>query len=221
VAELLKGIPSYSAWVKEELVTPTGAAIISTLAKKFMSLPELVYEKIGYGAGSRDFPDFPNILRAFCGEAEELQVNKKIYIIETTIDDSSPQVLASFIDHALALGALDVFLAPVVMKKNRLGTKLTVLAGLDKMDSLIEAVFRETSSIGVRYFPVERRILKRAIRKIKLQGEVVGIKTSYFGGKEASIQPEFSDCLRVAQKKGLPVKEVIEMARVAYWKKAK
>jgi uncharacterized protein (DUF111 family) len=89
------------------------------------------------------------------------------------------------------------------------------------MDSLIEAVFRETSSIGVRYFPVERRILKRAIRKIKLQGEVVGIKTSYFGGKEASIQPEFSDCLRVAQKKGLPVKEVIEMARVAYWKKAK
>lgn len=212
VAELLKGIPVYSAWVKNELVTPTGAAIISTLARNFISFPEITYEKIGYGAGTRDFPGFPNILRVFYGEAREFNPGKKVYLIEATIDDSTPQVLAGYLDTALGLGALDVFLTPVVMKKNRLATKLTVLAEIDKIDILIASIFQETSSIGVRYFPVTRRILKRATEKVKILDEEVRIKVSYLEGKVVNVQPEYSDCLKTARKKRVPVKHVIQLA---------
>jgi hypothetical protein len=212
VAELLKGIPVYSAWAKEELVTPTGAAIVSTLAKKFIPFPEICYERIGCGAGARDFPNFPNMLRAFYGKSEEFQAEKKVYLVETTIDDSSPQILAAFFDKAFELGALDVFFTPVFMKKNRLATKLTVLAETDKMDSLIQAIFKETSSIGVRYFPVERRVLERKIKKVSILGEDVAIKVSCLEGKEVNVQPEFSDCLKLAKKKGLPLKEIIRLA---------
>lgn len=212
VAELLKGIPVYSAWAKEELVTPTGAAIVSTLAKKFIPFPEICYERIGCGAGARDFPNFPNILRAFYGKSEEFQAEKKVYLVETTIDDSSPQILAAFFDKAFELGALDVFFTPVFMKKNRLATKLTLLAETDKMDSLIQAIFKETSSIGVRYFPVERRVLERKIKKVSILGEDVAIKVSCLEGKEVNVQPEFSDCLKLAKKKGLPLKEIIRLA---------
>jgi hypothetical protein len=212
VAELLKGIPVYSAWAKEELVTPTGAAIVSTLAKKFIPFPEICYERIGCGAGARDFPNFPNMLRAFYGKSEKFQAEKKVYLVETTIDDSSPQILAAFFDKAFELGALDVFFTPVFMKKNRLATKLTVLAETDKMDSLIQAIFKETSSIGVRYFPVERRVLERKIKKVSILGEDVAIKVSCLEGKEVNVQPEFSDCLKLAKKKGLPLKEIIRLA---------
>jgi hypothetical protein len=212
VSELLKNIPVYSAHAKEELVTPTGAAIVSTLVKKFIPFPELSYEKIGYGAGSRDFPDFPNILRAFYGEKAHFKAEKKVYLIEATIDDSTPQALANFIDTALDLGALDAYLAPVVMKKNRLASKLTLLAEIDKIDTLITAIFRETTSIGIRYFPVERRVLEREIKKIKVLGEDVGIKVSYLEGKEVNFQPEFADCLKIAKKKKLPLKQVTGLA---------
>jgi len=216
VGELLKGIPVYSAWVKEELVTPTGAAIVSTLAKKFIAFPEITYEKIGYGAGSRDFPEFSNILRAFYGNCEEFKANKKIYLIESNIDDSNPQILANFLNKAFNLGALDVFLTPVIMKKNRLATKLTVLTEIDKIDSLIDAVFRETSSIGVRYFPVERRVLERKTTKVEVLGEEIAIKIACIGGREVNIQPEFSECQMLAEKRQIPVKEIIERVLKEY-----
>ena len=219
VAELLKDIPVYSAWLKEELVTPTGAAIVSTLVKKFIPFPEITYEKIGYGAGMRNFRNFPNILRAFYGNKKEFKEDKKVYIIETNIDDSNPQVLAAFFDRAFELGARDVFLEPLLMKKSRLATKLTVLAEIDKIDPLISAIFKETSSIGVRYFPVERRVLERKIQKISLLGEEVAIKISYQDGKEVNIQPEFSDCVRLAKKSDLPIKEIIQLAVREFYKK--
>lgn len=219
VAELLKGIPVYSAWAKEELVTPTGAAIVSTLARKFIPFPEISYERIGCGAGARDFPAFPNILRAFYGNSKEFRAEKKVYLIEATIDDSNPQILAAFFDKAFELGALDVFFTPVLMKKNRLATKLTVLAGIDKMDNLIQAIFRETSSIGVRYFPVERRVLERKIAKAKVLGQDVALKVSYLEGKEVNVQPEFSDCLKLAKKRGLPLKEIMRFALDEFSKK--
>ncbi len=212
VAELVKSIPVYSAGVEEELVTPTGAAIISTLAKKFLTFPQIIYEKIGTGAGSRNFPGFPNVLRAFYGDMKEFGPGKKIYLIEATIDDSNPQVLAHFIETALERGALDAYLAPVVMKKNRLASKLTLLAEMDKLDDLIAAVFKETTSIGVRYFPVERRVLPREIREVKVCGEKIGIKVSYLDGKEINIQPEYEDCLRVARNRGLTLKKVLKLA---------
>lgn len=218
VAELLKGIPVYSAWIKQELVTPTGAAIVSTLVKKFIPLPELSYEKIGYGAGTRNFRDLPNILRAFYGNKKEFNAEKKACMIEANIDDSNPQVLATFFDTAFKLGAQDVFLTPILMKKGRLATKLTVLAEIDKIDSLISAIFKETSSIGVRYFPVERRVLERKIEKVGILGEKVAIKISYQEGKEVNIQPEFSDCLRLAKKNDLSVKEIMQLVLKEFYK---
>jgi hypothetical protein len=219
VAELLKKAPVYSAHVQREMVTPTGAAIITTLAEGFLPFPEITYEKIGYGAGSRDIPGFPNILRVFYGDEREFQPAKKVYLIEAVIDDANPQVLAHFLESALKLGALDATLSPVVMKKNRLASKLTLLAGIDKIDDLIAAIFRETTSIGVRYFPVERRVLEREVLKVRVLGEKVGIKVSRLAGQAVNAQPEFSDCLAVAAKKRLPVKDVLQRAVAEYRKK--
>jgi uncharacterized protein (TIGR00299 family) protein len=212
VAELLKNIPVYSEHVKEELVTPTGAAIVSTLVHKFIPFPEISYERIGCGAGKKNFRDFPNILRAFYGNEKEFKADKQVYLIEANIDDSTPQVLASFLDRAFALGALDVFLTPVMMKKNRLATKLTVLAEIDRIEALINAVFQETSSIGLRYYPVHRRVLERTVKKIRLLGEEVSIKISSLEGKIVNIQPEYADCLKLAKKSGRPLKEIIQLA---------
>jgi len=218
VAEILKDAPVYSAWAEEELVTPTGAAILSTWAEAFIPFPETSYSRIGCGAGSRDFEALPNILRVFYGEEKEFRAEKKVFQVEANLDDSSPQVLAHFLEKALRLGALDAFLTPVTMKKGRLGTKLTLLADAATIDGLVEAVFRETSSIGVRYFPVERRILKRDIRRVRVSGETIGIKVADLGGGEVNVQPEFSDCLRVAEKKGLPVKRILQLALMEYSK---
>jgi len=212
VAELLKSAPVYSAHVKEELVTPTGAAIIVSLAKGFSPFPELSYEKIGCGAGGRDFRGFPNILRVFYGDVSEHRPDKKIYQIEANIDDSNPQIIAAFLEKALKKGALDAFLTPVVMKKNRLATKLTILTESNRIDSLTALVFEETSSIGLRYFPVNRQVLKRKKVNVKVMGETISIKVAEFKGKLINIQPEFSDCKRAADKKDVPIKRIMEMA---------
>ncbi len=212
VAELLKNTPIYSALADEELVTPTGAAIVSSLAQKFISFPEMCYEKMGCGAGSRNFSNFPNVLRVFYGNRSEVTPDKKIFQIETNIDDSNPQILAGFIDKALEMGAIDAFLTPVVMKKNRLGSKLTVLAGLDKIDVVVDSIFKETTSIGVRYFPVERRTLRREFLKARVLGEDIRIKVSILGDERVSVQPEYTDCKRIAKKKHVPVKKVMELA---------
>lgn len=219
VAEILTDAPVYSAWVEEELVTPTGAAILSTWAEAFIPFPETSYSRIGCGAGTRDFGSLPNILRVFYGEEKEFRAEKKVYQIEANLDDSSPQLLSVFLEKALRLGALDAFLTPVTMKKGRLGTKLTLLTDAARMDELIEAVFRETSSIGVRCFPVERRVLRRDIRKVWVSGEAIGVKVAALSGREVNVQPEFDDCLRVAERKGLPVKKVIQLALMEYFKK--
>jgi uncharacterized protein (TIGR00299 family) protein len=219
VAEILKKAPVYSAWAEEELVTPTGAAIISAWAERFITFPEMSYEKIGCGAGSRDLDTIPNILRVFYGAEAGLNPEKAAYEIEANIDDANPQVLGQFIETALKLGALDAFLTPAVMKKGRLGTKLTVLAGREKLDTLIEAILTETSSIGLRYFPVGRRVLEREIHRVRLWGDEIAIKTARLGSEEVNAQPEFADCLRVAEKRGLPVKSVCQRALQEYLKK--
>jgi uncharacterized protein (TIGR00299 family) protein len=219
VAELLKNAPVYSAWVESELVTPTGAAIVSTLTKRFTKLPELVYERIGCGAGTKEFPEIPNVLRAFYGEARSFDEAKHVYIIEATLDDASPQLLAHFLERAFEEGAMDATLSPVVMKKNRLGTKLTLLAGVDKMDALIEAVFRETTSIGVRYYPVGRRVLEREFRTVRVGGEKVGIKVAALGGRPVNVQPEYEDLLKVARKTKRPLKEIAHLAVSEFAKK--
>ncbi len=212
VTELLRNFPVYSNWVNEELVTPTGAAIISSLVKEIIQFPEISFQKVGYGAGKRNFENFPNVLRAFYAKKSNKGSLKKIFVIETNVDDSNPQILASFFETAFRLGALDVYASSILMKKNRLATKLTILAEAERIDSLIHAIFKETSSIGVRYFPVERRILERETKRIEIFGESVKIKVSYFEGKEVNLQPEFSDCVKLAKKLKIPVKEVYLLA---------
>jgi hypothetical protein len=219
VAEMLKGAPVYSAWVASELVTPTGAAIVSTLVKTFTRLPELVYDKIGYGAGNKDFHEMPNILRVFYGDARRFEAGKRVFVIEATFDDASPQLLAHFLETAFEEGALDATLSPIMMKKNRLGTKLTLLAAIDRMDALIEAVFRETTSIGVRYFPVERRVLDRAFKTVRVAGEPVGVKVGFLGGKQVNAQPEYEDCVKAARKTKRPLKEIAQLAIREYYRK--
>jgi uncharacterized protein (TIGR00299 family) protein len=219
VAELLKGVPVYSAWVESELVTPTGAAIVSTFVKKFTKLPELVYDRIGYGAGSKDFREMPNILRVFYGDARHFQEGQRVFVVEATLDDASPQLLAHFMERAFEEGALDATLSPVVMKKNRLGTKLTLLAAVDKIDNLIEAVFRETTSIGVRYFPVERRVVDRRFERVRVAGQPVGIKVGSLGGRDVNVQPEYEDCLAASRKTGRSLKEIAQLAVREYLRK--
>jgi len=221
VGELLKKIPVYSAGVEKELVTPTGAAIVSALSSSFFPFPEMVYVRIGYGAGSQDFPELPNILRVFLGKKERFNPAKKVFIIEANIDDCSPQILAGYFETAFELGALDVSLTPIVMKKNRLATQLTVLAGADKLDSIIESIFKETSTIGVRFFPVERRVLERSHSKVTILGEDIAIKTASLGNEVVNAQPEYEDCLQTAKKTGLPVKRIEELARSEHIRSAK
>ena len=216
VAELLKNAPVYSAWVESELVTPTGAAILSTLARRFAKLPELVYDRIGCGAGTKEFPEVPNVLRAFAGDVQALEELKSVFIIEATVDDATPQLLAHFLERALAAGALDATLSPVVMKKNRLGTKLTLLVAGDRREALIEAVFRETTSIGVRYYPVGRRVLEREMRTVRVGGERIAVKVATLAGQAVNVQPEYEDLVRAARKTGQPLKEIAHRAVSAF-----
>ncbi|MCX6567306.1 MAG: nickel pincer cofactor biosynthesis protein LarC [Candidatus Aminicenantes bacterium] len=214
-AELLRGIPVYSAHAQTELVTPTGAALIKTFVSKFTSFPELTYDRIGCGAGGRDIETLPNILRAFYGDRRNFSPDKHVYLLEATIDDANPQVLAAFMDRALEKGALDVHLTPVVMKKNRLGTKLTLLTESAALETLIAAVFTETSSIGLRYFPVERRALVRRIETIRLEGRPIRVKTALLDGRPINVQPEYEDCLALSRAKKLPLKDVLRRAAEA------
>jgi len=219
VAELLKGVPVYAAWAKEELVTPTGAAIISTLAERFVPFPEITYDRIGYGAGGREIENFPNILRAFLGRLDNFVPERQIYQIEANIDDANPQVLGHLFEQVLALGALDIFLTPIVMKKNRLATKLTVLAETATIDSLVDKIFRETTSIGVRVFPVGRRVLDRKMETVEVLGESVDVKVAFLNGVPVNIQPEFRDCRRLAEKMKMPVKNIIELVNQSFSKR--
>lgn len=221
VAELLKGLPVYSAWAETELVTPTGAAIASTLIDKFIQFPQLCYQKIGCGAGEKDLPGFPNILRLFYGKKINLNQDEQIYLLETNIDDSNPQILASFMEKALSMGALDVYLTPVFMKKNRMATKLTILTAVDKIEILTRELFKETTSIGVRYFPVFRRILERSFSEVEIYGEKIRMKRAFLDGEEINAQPEFSDCVKISKKKNISLLTVIEKAKEAYLNKKK
>jgi hypothetical protein len=212
VAELMKDLPVYSTEEPTELLTPTGAAILSTVGKCLPNLPQLVYQKIGCGLGHKELKFHPNMLRAFYGNEKSFQPGKSVRVIEATLDDCSPQILGNFISQILKKGALEAYLTPVVMKKNRPGTKLTIIAEADKIDRLIEAVFRETTTIGVRYFPVERRVLRREIRPIQIEGERIRLKVSYLGDEVVNIQPEFDDCQKAADKLKLPVKKIMNLA---------
>ncbi len=202
-AELLKDVPIYSKDIEGELVTPTGAAIISTLAKSYGPMPMMKIEKIGYGAGTRDYPKFPNTLRAVIGELEEDadHTPTTVTVIEANIDDLNPQVFGYLMEKALAAGALDIFYTPVQMKKNRPGVLLTLLCSPEDRERMCDIIFRQTTTLGVRYRNEQREILKREFVTVETEHGPIRIKISRSrDGRVMNASPEFDDCKAAAEK---------------------
>jgi uncharacterized protein (TIGR00299 family) protein len=221
-AELLRGAPSFSSGVQCELVTPTGAAIATTLATHFAEMPPMKIESVGYGAGSTDLPDRPNVMRLLVGVATAMEKGEQwdppITVIEANLDDMSPQIYGYFAEQALAAGALDVFSSPVQMKKNRPGLLVTLLAEPENLNRLIDLVFRETTTIGVRTHEVRRRTLKREIIAVETPIGEIRMKISRLNGTMLNAAPEYEDCQRLAAQKGIPLKEVLTLANFHYQK---
>ena len=214
--ELLKDVPVYSSGLQSELVTPTGAAIIRTLATRFASFPEMKIEKAGYGAGTRDFPAHANVLRITIGEAaSKLAANtsqETISVLEANLDDLNPQVFGYVMDRLLEAGALDVFGTPVQMKKNRPGNLLTVLAKPDDADKLAQIIFAETTTLGVRRREEKRQVLARKWQAVPTRFGEVRIKIASLNGTVTSYAPEYEDCRRIAEEHRVPLKLVMQEA---------
>lgn len=211
--ELLRGFPIFDNGVKAELVTPTGAAILTTLAASAGSMPRMTVERVGYGAGSRELT-IPNLLRCFVGAAStEPEGGEVIVQLETTIDDMSPQLYEPLMDRLLEAGALDVFLTPVIMKRSRPGVVLTALAEPSRVGELSRVLFEETTTIGVRWTDCQRTRLERETRTLPTAYGPIQFKLSRFQGRLVTVTPEFSEVARIAMEKGLPVREVLEQAR--------
>lgn len=213
---LLGDAPIYSGRVKKELVTPTGALIVSSYTESFGGIPPMSVERVGYGAGSRDDPETPNVLRLLIGRAADRQPGERVAVIECEIDDMNPQIFGVAMDRLYTAGALEVFYVPVQMKKNRPGTLLTIVAHPEQRARLSDIVFRETTTIGLRYQEVERECLRREIVPVDTPLGVVRFKLAWRGGRIVNAVPEFEDCATVAASANLPVKEVQAVAIQAY-----
>jgi uncharacterized protein (TIGR00299 family) protein len=211
--ELLRGVPLYSTSIAFELTTPTGAAIITTLASSFGPLPQMTVDRVAHGAGSRELPGLPNVLRLFLGEYAAADDADTSVLIETNIDDLNPQVYEHLIDRLLLAGAHDAYLTPVIMKKGRPGTLLSVLADPATSDALLDIVFRETTSIGVRIQRLARRKLAREFREVETIYGKVRVKVSRRGHEVLTITPEYEDCRRLAEEQQVPLKNVMEAAK--------
>jgi uncharacterized protein (TIGR00299 family) protein len=212
-AELLREIPLYSSSITFELTTPTGAALISTLATSFGPLPQMKVRSIAYGAGNKDIPGQPNVLRLLLGELLPAYNEDASMVIETNIDDMNPQLYDHLIEKLLAQGAQDVYLTPIIMKKGRPGILLTILTNRLHSDALLDILFRETTSIGVRICEVGRKKLDRELREIETTYGKVRIKVSSRGGEVLTVTPEYEDCKKLAEAKQVPLKQVIEEAK--------
>jgi uncharacterized protein (TIGR00299 family) protein len=221
-AELVRGAPTYATGTERELLTPTGAAILTTVVRRFGPLPPMKLEAIGYGAGSADLAGHANVLRMFLGEspAEGLAFDETISIIEASVDDLNPQVYAYFAERALEAGALDVSSAPQQMKKGRPGQLITVLAPPERADSLVELFFRETTTIGVRTWEARRRVLAREMVRVETPYGPVQVKVSRLNERVLNAAPEFEDCRRIALERGAPLKQVLAAAVAAFQKLA-
>lgn len=216
VAELLKGVPFYSTDIVGELLTPTGAAIITTVCKEFGPIPRMTTEATGYGAGTRQYKDFPNVLRVLLGETEaEAETDERLWMIETNIDDMSPQLLGHVMDRAFELGALDCYFTPVQMKKNRPGVLLSVLCARDQKEPLTNLLFTETTTLGVRSYEVERRALRRSVKQVETAYGPIGVKVAHLNGHVVNQMPEFEDVRAAATKAGVPLKVVEDAVRAA------
>src|SRR5690606_5633129 len=214
VAELLQGIPVYSTEIEGELITPTGAAIISTLCESYGPMPEIKVEQTGYGAGTRTYDGFPNVLRLFLGEAiaasipAEGTLSETLFVLETNVDDASPQVLGFLMERSFEIGALDCWFTPVMMKKDRPATVVSVLCREEARGALTELIFRETTSIGVRVRQVERESLVREEKTVPTAYGTISVKTSFLAGEPVNVMPEYDDVAAAARSAEVPFKMV-------------
>lgn len=217
--DLLVEAPIYSSGIQMELVTPTGAALVRALDCTFGLSPEMTIKNIGYGAGSRNPKRFPNVLRLVVGESAEekpLTPGDMITVMETAIDDLNPQILGDVMEHALQAGALDVMYSSVHMKKNRMGTLLTILSDREHANGLQELLFRETSTLGVRIREERRACLDRRSVPVQTQWGEIRMKIGLLRGAEVNASPEYEDCRRCAERHAVPLKLVMQAALTAY-----
>ena len=213
---LLGDAPIYAGPVRHELVTPTGALIVSDYAKSFGPIPAMSIEQVGYGAGTRDFPSTPNVLRILVGRAVAAAETDRVTVIECEIDDMNPQIFGVAMDRLYAAGALEVFYVAIQMKKNRPGTLLTVVAPPALRPAIADIVFRETTTIGLRHYDVDRECLRREMVTVETPVGAVRFKVAWRNGRIVNAAPEFEDCVRVAAAANLPVKEVQGLAVQAF-----
>jgi len=226
--KLLGDAPIYSGEVQKELVTPTGALIVSSYATSFGALPPMNVEHVGYGAGDNDFPLTPNVLRVLIGREAAMgtvasgfsRTEPRVVVIECEIDDMNPQIFGVVMDRLYAAGALEVFYVPVQMKKNRPGTLLTVVAAPALRAALAEIIFRETTTIGLRYSEVERDCLVREHVPVDTPVGTIRMKLAWRDGRLVNAVPEFDDCAKLAAAANLPVKEVQALAVQAWGQKS-
>ncbi len=224
VAELLKDVPIYSTEIEGELITPTGAAIISTVCDSYGAIPEMRFERIAYGAGTREYQDFPNVLRLMIGEVQssnfkvqsDLQADNRqlitdnLLLIETNIDDLSPEILGFVMEKAFQIGALDCWFTAIQMKKNRPATKLSVLCKPVEKEKFLELVFKETTTLGVRVSEVERNCLPREIIRVETEFGAIDVKVAKLGEKIMNAKPEFEQVKEIAERAGISVRRIVE-----------
>ena len=215
-ADLLRGYPTYSAHVEKELVTPTGAALVRALDPVFGAQPAMRVERIGYGAGTRNPKGLPNALRISIGDAEVEKKADAVTVLETALDDLSPQVLAWVAESALAAGAMDVMLTPVIMKKGRPGTLLTILCSEKTRPALERLILRETSTLGMRIRHDERSCLERHHLAVQTPYGEIRVKIGKLDGEVMNAAPEFEDCRAAAVRCDVPLKQVQQAAIAAY-----
>jgi hypothetical protein len=215
-AALVADVPTYSEGPEAELTTPTGAAIVTTLAERFGAMPAMRISATGYGAGDKDFPGRPNLLRVLIGETTTATESSEVYVIEANVDDMSPQVAGYVRERLLAVGALDATLTPVFMKKDRPGFALSVLAKAEDRERLADLVFAETTTLGLRMYRAERRVLERRWETVETPYGAVRIKIASENGKVRNFAPEYEDCRQLAVEGNVPLKDVIQQANHAY-----
>jgi pyridinium-3,5-bisthiocarboxylic acid mononucleotide nickel chelatase len=213
---LLQGAPIYSGPQRAEMVTPTGALLVTGYATEFGAIPPMRVSAVGYGAGTRDFADTPNVLRVLVGEDDAKAPAQSVVVIEADIDDMNPQIFGVLMDALLSSGALDVFYTSIQMKKNRPGTLLSVVAPPEARQALTSLIFRETTTIGVRYREMTRECLDRESVTIDTPWGAVRFKIARRGGTLLNASPEFEDCMRIARERNLPVKDVQAAAMKAF-----
>lgn len=224
VIELVGGAPVYQTDIRGELLTPTGAAIITTVCTDgYGALPQIEITSSGYGAGGRDYPRFPNALRIIVGDTSDAGDDKDVEretltMLETNIDDLSGQITGHVMDRAFALGALDCFFTHAQMKKNRPGVLVSILCHGENVEALRAMLFRETTTLGIRSYHVERHALRREFVCVETEFGAIDVKVAYLNGEVRSKMPEYEQCRVAAERSGVPVRAVIEAAHAIAWR---